>query len=118
MPISRRTTRHSTAILILLATALLFAQCSGLAHRIKHAPAPHEHAHASSSFDEDHDDDTDALHSCDAFDAVTVADTIHLPPFVAPLLANDTGVLATWAAFASWDALLVHHFSSRAPPLA
>lgn len=116
MPISRRTTRRRTAILILLAAALLFAQCSGLAHRIKHAPTPHEHA--SSSFDEDHDDDTDALHSCVAFDATTVTDTIHLPPFVAPLLANDAGVLATWAAFASWDALLVRHFSSRAPPLA
>lgn len=102
--------RHHGIIALLLAVVLLFAQWSGMTHRIEHAPLPH----AAASADE-HDSDSD--HSCVAFDAAAAADTMHLPPFVAPLLAGAQ-VLALWAAFRSWDAPLVLHFSSRAPPLA
>lgn len=96
----------------MLAAVLLFAQWSGLAHRIDHAPLVDMHAQA----DETEHNDTGANHSCVAFDAAAVADAIHLPPFIAPLLASAR-VLALWAAFRSWDAPLARHFSPRAPPL-
>ncbi|MGH8809249.1 MAG: hypothetical protein ACREX0_15355 [Noviherbaspirillum sp.] len=105
--------RRHAAIVLLLTIALLCAQWSGIMHRIDHAPLPHEQ-HAATSID--HDDDTDARHSCVAFDAAAVADTVHLRPYLAPLLTSAQ-VLALWSAFASWDAPLVRHFSSRAPPL-
>jgi len=91
----------------MLVAALLFAQWAGLSHRIDHTPFL---SAAADGYD------SDAEHSCLAFDAAAAADAIHLPPFAAPLLAS-THVLALWAAFASWDAPLVLHFSSRAPPL-
>lgn len=103
------------AIAILLAIALLLAQWAGLAHRIDHAPWLQDHVYASSSFDGA--DDTDSRHSCAAFDAAAVADAIHLPPIVTPLLAS-TQVLALWTAFASWDAPPALPFSARAPPFA
>lgn len=101
-----------TAAAFLLAAALLFAQWSGLAHRVDHSPLADTHAQSGDA--EDHD--TDSNHSCVAFDAVAVADAIHLPPFAVPL-PTSAHVLALWTAFESWDAPLVSHFSSRAPPL-
>ena len=102
--------QHHSAIAVLLALALLLAQWSGLSHRI-------EHAHHLSATAVDDTGNTHAHHSCISFDAAAVADTIHLPPFVAPLLTG-AHMLALWAAFISWDAPLVPYFSSRAPPLA
>lgn len=97
-----------------MALALLFAQWMGVQHRIAHAGPLHEHAHASSAHTYD---DRDADHSCAAFDAATIGDSVHMNPFVSPLITSAQ-VLALWAAFISWDAPLTAYFSSRAPPLA
>jgi len=114
MTFARRLAAHRTAFAILLAAALLLAQWSGLTHRVEHASlfSAHATAHAGSA-DADHVPETN--HSCIALDGLAVADAIHLPPFVAPLLASIR-VLALWTAFQSWNAPLVRHFSSRAPP--
>jgi hypothetical protein len=110
MPAARTRQSFRSTVALLLAAVLLFAQWSGLAHRIGHAPLAGMHMQAGET---DHDD---TGHSCVAFDAAAVADSIHLPPFAAPLLTSAR-VLALWAAFHSWDAPLVRHFSPRAPPL-
>jgi hypothetical protein len=102
-------------IAMLLAAALLFAQWAGLSHRISHAYLQQQQALAYSIPDDNRNGDQDMRHSCAAFDAATVADTIPLPPFVAPLITS-VRVLALWAAFISWDAPLAVYFSSRAPP--
>ncbi|HZW23399.1 hypothetical protein [Noviherbaspirillum sp.] len=107
MPAAQTAVQRRAAIACMLVAALLFAQWAGLSHRVDHA------AYMSAASD-GHDSDTG--HSCAAFDAAAVADAIHLPPFAAPLQAS-TRILALWAAFASWDAPPVLHFSSRAPPL-
>ncbi len=112
MPAARTQPKFRSAIAFLLVAVLLFAQWSGLAHRIDHAPLAGVHLHS----DEADRHESGAGHSCIAFDAAAVADAIHLPPFIAPLLASAR-VLGLWAAFRSWDAPLVRHFSSRAPPL-
>ncbi len=104
-----------TAVTLFVALALLFAQWAGVQHRIAHAGLLHEHAHASSAHIDD--DDRNAGHSCAAFDAATVGDSIHISQFVSPLITSAQ-VLALWAAFISWDAPLTAYFSSRAPPLA
>jgi hypothetical protein len=100
-------------IALMLAVALLFAQWTGLKHRISHASLQYQQIHASSI---DDTGDNDAGHSCAAFDAATVGDTLHFLPFIIPLI-RSAQVLALWAAFTSWDAPLTTCFSSRAPPL-
>jgi hypothetical protein len=106
----------STAVRLFVVLALLFAQWAGVQHRIAHAGLLHEHAHAGAS-SAHIDDDRDTGHSCAAFDAATVGDSIHISPFVSPLITSAQ-VLALWAAFISWDAPLTAYFSSRAPPRA
>lgn len=101
-----------SAAAILLAAALLFAQFSGFAHRIDHGPFAPAHDRSGQPAD---DHDSKLSHSCVAFDAAAIADAIHLPPCITPLLTSGSS-LALWTAFASWDAPLVLHFSSRAPP--
>jgi hypothetical protein len=106
-------------IAIFLAAALLFAQWTGLHHRIAHADLQQLHAHTALNADIAYIADTgdkDFEHSCAAFDAATVSDAIHIPPFVAPLITSAP-VLALWAAFISWRPPLTTYFSSRAPPL-
>lgn len=100
--------RHRSTIAVLLMAVLLFAQWSGLAHRVDHGPLAGFHPDQVS-------EEKDPAHSCVAFDAAAVADAIHLPAFVTPLLTG-TRVLALWSAFESWDAPIVLNFSSRAPP--
>src|SRR5688572_7004129 len=56
-------------------------------------------------------------HSCTLFDGMALADSASALPFI-PLLQTSVQVLALWAAHASWDALFLCHFSSRAPPAA
>lgn len=115
MPAFRPKAQHRNAIAWLLAIAILLAQWVGLMHRIDHAPLQQTHAFAS--FVAGDDDETDAHHSCVAFDAGAIADTIHVAPFLAHILTN-TQVLALWAAFTSWDAPFIPPFSPRAPPRA
>jgi hypothetical protein len=115
MAFRKRNVRASDiALALLLAVALLFAQWAGLAHRIVHAELMEAHPYAAVQVDIDGDGKADH-HSCAAFDAATVADTIHLPPFIAPLVSS-VRVLALWTAFLSWDAPFSLCFSSRAPP--
>lgn len=102
----------SIAVTSFVVLALLFAQWAGVQHRIAHAGLMHEHASSTHI-----DDDRNADHSCAAFDAATIGDSIHVSPFASPLITSAQ-VLALWAAFISWDAPLIAYFSSRAPPLA
>jgi hypothetical protein len=125
--------KSALPIVLLLTMALLFAQWTGLKHRIVHAAMTPLHLQSQpllqSAFSSQPDSqrpsslastfgsgsDTDLSHSCLAFDAATVADSIHTPPFLLPLLTSAQ-VLSFWAAFISWDAPLSLCFSSRAPP--
>jgi hypothetical protein len=113
-----RSPMQSARIAILVALALLFAQWVGLTHRISHAQLQaQEYSSATRSGDDSSSgNDGSAHHSCAAFDAATVGDLVHLAPFIAPLLTS-AHMLASWAAFISWDAPLTRYFSSRAPPL-
>lgn len=107
---------------LLLVVALLFAQCLGLAHRIEHAmPAlATQQAPGDLSFALQSDDagfDKSLEHNCALFDGAALASA--LPSPVASLaVLPGAQVLALWTAFASWDAPVLLHFSSRAPPLA
>ena len=135
---------RSFTVIAMLAMSLLFAQMLGFVHGIAHAGwAPGtvhslisealfdegegDHAHASvTSLTSDDDGNAhtsvahehhahDAHHSCVAYDAAALSAGVHFdfPPL--PLLPPQR-VLAIWLAFASWDAPLNCHFSSRAPP--
>jgi len=99
-------------IATLLAMVLLCAQWMGLAHRIAHAGWQQNPDVQIQS-----DRGGESHHSCLAFDAATLADTIYTASFTTQPLPN-AHVLALWIAFASWDAPFTAYFSSRAPPLA
>jgi hypothetical protein len=132
MPTSR--SLRQSAFIAVLALSLLFAQMMGFVHGIAHAGWQSGAVHSlidESLFDygEDHLDAAadradgeqsgrhahDLHHSCAAYDAATLSAGVHFdfPPL--PLLP-PVRVLALWQAFASWDAPLNCHFSSRAPP--
>ena len=125
-----------------LALALLFSQFLAFAHGIAHAGWPPSVASVESSrqasfnaalfnyvdiaagVDDDdvaHGDDKlhaghgKHHHSCIDYDAAAGASGIHADFFSSPLIPGIQ-VLALWQAFASWDAPVVCHFSSRAPP--
>ncbi len=104
-----------TLIAALLAIVVLCAQWVGLSHRIAHAGL--QQSAVSSLMQADNPFDKSAEHSCILFDAATLASGVNTPPYTAALLPGAP-VLALWLAFASWDAPLRCHFSSRAPPLA
>jgi hypothetical protein len=113
--------RTSFVFTLVLVMALLCAQWMGLRHSIAHAGWPQGQqsvGSSSSSFSLQvgTDQDGDVHHSCLAFDAATLADSVYTVPFNTALVPN-LHVLAQWVAFASWHAPLVCHFSSRAPPL-
>lgn len=92
--------------------AVLFAQWAGLHHGIRHAGLQY----SPTPFAQIDGDEGEAQHSCIAFDAAALADSILLDACLAPLLTS-VRVPALWIAFASWDAPLTLYFSSRAPPL-
>lgn len=123
---------RSSAFIAVLAMSLLFAQMLGFVHGIAHAGWSGNAVHslideALFDYGEDHAqaaaDGKQAAgehahaehHSCAAYDAATLSAGVHFdfPPL--PLLP-PVRVLALWQAFASWDAPLNCHFSSRAPP--
>lgn len=105
-----RSTHFAFAVMLMM--AVLFAQWVGLNHGIRHAGLQQSPA----SFAQIEGDEGEAQHSCIAFDAATLADSIPLAPYLAPLLTGAR-VLALWIAFASWNAPFTPYFSSRAPPL-
>lgn len=128
---------RSPAVIVLLVMSLLFAQMLGFVHGIAHAgwapgtvhslisdalfdegdEAHAEPAAAAAAFGshDSHPHAHDLHHSCVAYDAAALSAGVHVdfPPL--PLLP-PVRVLALWLAFASWDAPLNCHFSSRAPP--
>lgn len=99
--------------LFALVLSLLFAQFSGLQHRIEHA----KWNDGQSIVRADVSDSAkrDLQHSCSLFDAATLADSVNaaLP---CPLLVAGTYLPALWILRASWDAPLLLPFRSRAPP--
>jgi hypothetical protein len=117
----------SLPIVLLLTMVLLSAQWMGVKHRIVHARqasaqtpssflAPAMSAVPAAPATPAAAGDIDLTHSCLSFDAATMADAVHAPPFM-PLLQASAHVLSLWAAFLSWDAPPSLCFSSRAPPL-
>lgn len=96
---------------VMLMVAVLFSQWVGLHHGIRHAGLQTPSVQAPQI---DSEENT-SQHSCIAFDAAALTDSISLAPYSAPLLTGAR-VLALWAAFTSWDAPFTLHFSSRAPP--
>lgn len=118
MPSTRPNAKPAHIVLtLLLVMALLFAQWAGLRHRIAHGGGQNGTRHALSASGPGLwiDWSGKARHSCAAWDAAALADTAGTVAFIAPILPN-VHVLALWTAFASWDAPLVCHFLSRAPP--
>lgn len=115
--------RHNHSCLIAgLILLMLFAQWMGLKHSIEHADFVNGHhtvlhASAQSSADQSAEYNGDKSHSCKLYDSASMADTAPTLPFL-PVLQTSVQVLALWAAHASWDAPLLCHFSSRAPPRA
>ncbi|MDQ7969034.1 MAG: hypothetical protein REI95_05265 [Oxalicibacterium faecigallinarum] len=111
---ARPSIAHTPACLIaLLVLALLCAQWAGLHHRIEHAGLISPHVLQTIEAEDNHQ--PEATHSCILFDGISLADATPLLPVSLPLLPGAR-VLALWHAFASWDAPLLCHFSSRAPP--
>jgi hypothetical protein len=100
------------AAAVMLAVMVMCAQWIGLHHGIRHAGLPHPFTLAVQL---DSGEDIPS-HSCIAFDAAALADSISPAPYCAPLLTG-VQVLALWSAFASWDSPFTPYFSSRAPPL-
>ena len=118
MPSIRSDTKAAhIAFTMLLAVTLLFAQWLGMRHRIAHGSGPYgaRHSISASCSGLQIDCGNKTRHACAAWDAATLADTVGAIPFIAPILPN-AHVLALWTAFASWDAPLLCHFLSRAPP--
>jgi len=100
------------APVVILMMVVLFAQWIGLRHGIVHAGLQH----STVSVTQTDSDSGDAHHSCIAFDAAALADSISPGAYLAPFFTSAR-VLALWTAFASWDAPFSYYFSSRAPPL-
>ncbi|MDO8306159.1 hypothetical protein [Herminiimonas sp.] len=109
----------------LLVVVVLFAQWMGLRHRIEHADRVgtlYSAQQVMQSAEPAWSDATaaytgDPSHSCALFDGVALADSAPVLPYT-PLLQASVRVLALWAAYTSWDAPFLSHFSSRAPPRA
>jgi len=120
-PSSAATTRR-LCFAALLVALVLFAQWMGLRHRIEHADwgSTHHLSHQLEELDKataELEYAGDKSHSCILFDGMALADSAPLLPFTA-VLQTSVRVLALWAAYISWDAPLLCHFSSRAPPQA
>lgn len=110
--------RNYRALVRLLILGLLFAQWSGFHHRIIHGVPGYEVSGAvsESPLATSAASRSDAVqHSCAAFDAATLAATVHSMPIIGPLLPN-LHVSIAWIAFVSRPTPFVCHFLSRAPP--
>lgn len=105
-------TSASTVLATLLLVAVLVAQWAGMVHRIEHALPG-----AASQLVQVDDDASHVSHSCVMFDGLCLADSLPTAQ-AAVLLSRAARALSPATAFASWHALLVSHFLSRAPPAA
>ncbi|CAN5211782.1 hypothetical protein BH11PSE11_BH11PSE11_09090 [soil metagenome] len=121
---SSTTSLSHTCRILALILSLLFAQFSGLQHRIDHARWASDDgistfdaqtiAESGSRLVSDNSWKS-ASHSCVAFDAAALADTFDATPCVLVLALNADAVPRQLSG-ASWDAPVTHHFLSRAPP--
>jgi hypothetical protein len=102
--------------ILALVFSLLFAQFSGLQHRIEHANR-HDDQRVSRVDSAKAADDAkkESRHSCSLFDAATLADTLDATP-PCPLPAISAYIPAPWIMRASWHAPVFLPFRSRAPP--
>lgn len=98
-------------IAVAVAMAMLLAQWIGLHHGVRHAGVDPV-AVASGAVEVNYDE---TVHSCLIFDAATLADSVDLNPYAAPL-PTGLAMRAFCAAFVSWSMPVTRHFSSRAPP--
>jgi hypothetical protein len=121
LPYMRRSNRLCFAAALI--ALVLFAQWMGLKHRIEHAgliDGHHAVLHIESQAggsEQPVEYTGDKSHSCTLYDGAALADSAP-PLFFLPVLQTSIRVLALWTAHASWDAPLLCHFSSRAPPRA
>ncbi|QAU35372.1 hypothetical protein [Janthinobacterium sp. 17J80-10] len=106
---------------IVFVAMLLFAQWLGLAHRIEHGRPAQATQLAQVNLPALQGDsagyDKALEHNCALFDGAALATALHSPSVSLAVLPGAK-ILALWTAFASWDAPVLLHFSSRAPPLA
>lgn len=106
---------------LLLVVTLLFAQWLGLAHRIEHGRPAEVTQQVQVNLPALQGDsagyDKALEHNCALFDGAALASVLHSPTVSLAILPGAK-VLALWTAFASWDAPVLLHFSSRAPPRA
>jgi hypothetical protein len=111
-----------------LIVSLLFAQFAGLLHRIEHAKwlgdqeSSKLQSKATASFISDSlfpslsdGGKKNINHSCAAFDAATLADTLSTPGCDAVFRVTEN-YAPYFVTASSWEAPVVHHYSSRAPP--
>lgn len=118
--LSSAATTRRLCFAALLVALVLFAQWMGLRHRIEHADwgsIQHHQMEERGTSVAELEYAGDKAHSCILFDGMALADGAPLLPF-SPVLQTSVRVLALWAAYISWDAPLLCHFSSRAPPAA
>lgn len=105
----------TTALPVLLGVLLLFAQWTGLQHRIAHFGLATSDVHAAVIVTDD-DAATHLHHSCVLFDAAALGTTMHSPFYLPPRLRTEDNAGPDHFS-ASWDAHFASYFSSRAPPL-
>jgi hypothetical protein len=104
----------TTAFPVILGLLLLFAQWTGLQHRIAHFGVATSNLHATALVADD-DAATHLHHSCVLFDAAALGITMHTP-FYFPPCPRTEGNISPAHPGSSWDAYFVSQFSSRAPP--
>jgi hypothetical protein len=104
----------NTTLPVLLGLLLLFAQWTGLQHRIAHFGIATSSLHDTAIVVDD-DAATHLHHSCVLFDAAALGITMHSPFFQPPCLHTGANTSQDHPE-SSWDAYFVSHFSSRAPP--
>ncbi|MFC7515860.1 hypothetical protein ACFQUU_12675 [Herbaspirillum sp. GCM10030257] len=105
----------NTALPVILGLLLLFAQWTGLQHRIAHFGLATPSIHATAILADD-DAAAHLHHSCVLFDAAALGITMHSPFYLPPCLRTEANSSREHHE-SSWDAYFVSHFSSRAPPL-
>ncbi len=120
LPFMRRQNRFCLAAA--LVALVLFAQWMGLRHRIEHADLIGGHHVVLQAGDQSVSGQSveyagDKSHSCKLFDGATLGDCTPLLHFPVGL-QTGTQILTPCTSRISWDAPLLCHFSSRAPPRA
>jgi hypothetical protein len=119
--------RLDRGAVVVLIVSLLFAQFVGFLHRIEHAKwlgnqesiKLNSQAVGNFIFDSPppsrFDDKKSTNHSCAAFDAATLADTLNTLDCGTAFPGNENSA-SYFVATSSWKAPVFHHYLSRAPP--